>query len=995
MNDISEKKSQITVKTFDDQEFQVLDTEFPEFFIQEFCNLKLYSDLALYERYTSLINNMCVVLSEYSKPLAGKLTTLSFVGCSHGGYLPIKCSYGYDNVNVYIENEDIQIENLSVNIIKNNIKNINILSGLPSVKSVGNVIVYIRSANRIQQEIHTVPYETLIFNPIIFTQTQLILNTDKRDFTEDYFIYRLSDTNILIYIPNLFKDNFYREFHYYLSESIGPGNTTSESSELLLNYDNLVHLSMIVKNSGPQFEDFLLKNFNNFDRWTILDTGSTDNTIEIINKVLVGKKKGNLYQEPFINFRESRNRALELSGNECKYILILDDTYIIEGEFRKLLESIRSDQFATSYSFFIQSNDNEYTSNRLIKSYRNLRYIYKIHEAIQSKNNERTVILPIYRVKIFDVRSEYMEKRTLDRKKLDLKLLQEMIDEEPDDPRHFHYMAGTYSCIEDYEKCYEYHLKRINHPVEGFYQEKLDSYFEAARTAQYKLNKPWSECYPLYLKAWEMDKTRPDALYFIAIHYLNTNNRKLAFDYFKQAYDLGYPINSQYSLKPTLSFYFLPKLIVDLCYEFDDYLLGQNAAKLFLDHSEDRLCKNVEPFNYKDVMISWYNIFLYLNRMRKTEFPTIPEKKILCFVADGGFSKWTGKDILSKGVGGSETFIIEIARYIKKHTDFDVIVFCNCETEDVFEDVKYLHLSEFFVFMGNVKIHTCFISRFSEYIPVALKGNVDNVYFIAHDLTPSGLVIPMDPKIKQIFCLTEWHVQYFLNIFPTLKNITSVFNYGIDNNLFSPILESNKQIKKEKFRFIYSSFPNRGLLPLLQMWPKIIKKIPEATLNIHSDINGKWVNEVCQEQMKEIKKLLENYLVNPSISNTINYYGWTDKKTLAESWLSSEVWFYPCIFKETFCLTALEAALTKTFVVTTDLAALKNTVDNRGVLIPIESLDDVLTEKWQDNALEILFQSIYNKELKDKLIEKNYEWSLKMSWENQAVSFLDNFMDDK
>ena len=42
------------------------------------------------------------------------------------------------------------------------------------------------------------------------------------------------------------------------------------------------------------------------------------------------------------------------------------------------------------------------------------------------------------------------------------------------------------------------------------------------------------------------------------------------------------------------------------------------------------------------------------------------------------------------------------------------------------------------------------------------------------------------------------------------------------------------------------------------MWPKIKEVIPDATLNVYSDINGKWVNEVAKEQMIEIKKLINS-----------------------------------------------------------------------------------------------------------------------------------------
>jgi predicted O-methyltransferase YrrM len=119
----------------------------------------------------------------------------------------------------------------------------------------------------------------------------------------------------------------------------------------------------------------------------------------------------------------------------------------------------------------------------------------------------------------------------------------------------------------------------------------------------------------------------------------------------------------------------------------------------------------------------------------------------------------------------------------------------------------------------------------------------------------------------------------------------------------------------------------------------------------------------------------------------IHYHGWVDKKTLAQAWLASDIWFYPCIFMETFCLTALEAALTKTLVVSNDLAALQNTVGDRGVIIP----GDPMTKEWQDAALDKL--RLYfleaNAALYDTYRERNYEWASAMSWENRATKLID------
>ena len=184
----------------------------------------------------------------------------------------------------------------------------------------------------------------------------------------------------------------------------------------------------MVKNGGPQFETMLQQNMSIIDKWTILDTGSADDTLDIIKRMLVGKKKGELYEEPFINFRDSRNRLLDLAGTECKYTLMLDDTYVIEGDLRSFLNETRGDQMSDSYTLYIKSDDTLYGSNRVIKSDRKLRYIHKIHEVITDKNNIN-IVIPQEKAFIDDKRFDYMEKRTHDRKQLDLKLLYEEVDE--------------------------------------------------------------------------------------------------------------------------------------------------------------------------------------------------------------------------------------------------------------------------------------------------------------------------------------------------------------------------------------------------------------------------------------------------------------------------------------------------------------------------------------------------------------------------------------
>jgi hypothetical protein len=282
-------------------------------------------------------------------------------------------------------------------------------------------------------------------------------------------------------------------------------------------------------------------------------------------------------------------------------------------------------------------------------------------------------------------------------------------------------------------------------------------------------------------------------------------------------------------------------------------------------------------------------------------------------------------------------------------------------------------------------------------------------------LTPIGNVIPIDLKLKKIFCLTEWHVEHFTEIYPVFKNITVPFYYGIDVNNFIiketgekeeniDNIEKREKTVKVPHSFIYSSFPNRGLLELLKMWPKIYEHQPKASLHIYSDVNNNWSNQVEPQKMNNIRQLLQEYGANINETDTnetdinetdtngmnIYYHGWVDKKTLAKAWITADIWFYPCTFMETFCLTALEAAATKTLVITNNLAALQNTVGNRGVIIK----GDPMTEEWREKALKKVFKIMdkTNESLKNTLIEANYEWAMDLSWENRAKLLLDTYI---
>ena len=923
--------------------YHVKNDEFTKINHKEYINLKLYNDLGIFERLIGLIKKIKECFDE-------DVTFISY-DTTHGGFIPNNLITEFTTI--YICQDDTE----HITNIKKNIQNrLFICDSENNFSGINNI-----SLNISQEHI------------LLHDVTQCIFIT-KNKLQSNYLTkYSLQYSEYYLYVGLKKNALFTKIFQYYIKENN------------ILIFDNLINLCIMVKNGGPQFEQMLTANLNLIDNWTILDTGSTDNTIEIINNLLVGKKNGNLYQEPFINFKDSRNKLLELAGTKCKFNLMLDDTYIIKGNLREFLNEVRSDQYSNSFTLFIHNDDTKYGSNRITKSNSGLKYINKIHEVITEHNNIN-IVIPENRAYILDESYDYMKTRTMYRKQLDLKLLFEEIDENPNNPRTYYYLGQTYNQLKDYEKAFFYFMKRYEFSNSGFIQERIDAAFEAARIANFKLNKPWDECEQLYNNAFKMDESRPESLYFIGIHFYLENNYNKAYIYFKKAFEIGFPVHCQYSLKPTISFHFLPKFLCKICYCLNDYKLGLLSSEFYLQHN------NHTSEDYEEIL-SWHNIYKKLNMYSGPKIPKIHNKPILCFVADGGFYPWTGSNILTTGVGGSETYIIEMARYIKQNEFFDnIIVFCNTpeEKDEIFEGVNYQHLNKYYEFINNNYIHTCIVSRFSEYLPVTFSGFVENVYFVVHDLKPSGIVIPIDPKLKNIFCLTEWHSEYLSNIFPTLKHIIVPFYYGIDDSVdgFPNIQNNNIDQYKQKYKFIYSSYPNRGLLELLQMWREIYNFQPKSTLHIYSNIENEWSNRVEPDKMLKIKELLYSYLKQ---NIGVHYYGWVSKKELSKAWKTSQYWLYPCTFMETFCLTALEAAKSKTLAITNNLAALKNTVGNRGIIIE----GDPTTREWQEKTLKHIKELLTtdkNDYFYKEHIENNYNWALNLSWNNQANKLLNEYI---
>jgi glycosyltransferase involved in cell wall biosynthesis len=87
---------------------------------------------------------------------------------------------------------------------------------------------------------------------------------------------------------------------------------------------------MIVRDEEPVIERALVSARPFISTWVIVDTGSTDQTMEIVNRVM-GDMPGLLVERPWTNFGHNRSEALALCRGRMDWAVMMDADDTLEG----------------------------------------------------------------------------------------------------------------------------------------------------------------------------------------------------------------------------------------------------------------------------------------------------------------------------------------------------------------------------------------------------------------------------------------------------------------------------------------------------------------------------------------------------------------------------------------------------------------------------------------------------------------------------------------
>ena len=325
-------------------------------------------------------------------------------------------------------------------------------------------------------------------------------------------------------------------------------------------------LNMIVKNESKIIQRLLDSVVDTIDTYCICDTGSTDNTVELIQTYFQQKQiPGVVIHEPFRDFGYNRTYALEACTSVlAEYILLLDADMVFwknpDPNCRSLKQIIKETNMDAYYIF--QGNDTYYYKNvRLVRNNMGFTYWGVTHEYVKNPPNSGCAYqLDKSTVFIKDIGDGGAK---TDKFLRDIRLLEKGLEELPNNDRYLFYLANSYKDSNQYEKAIETYQKRID--VGGWIEEIWHSYFSMGKCWKQLGNMNNAIC--SWMNGYQAYPNRIENLFEIIEHYRYEGRNQLAYLFYAIA-------NRMRNEHPEREYLFMQKDIYDYRLDYELSIFG-------------------------------------------------------------------------------------------------------------------------------------------------------------------------------------------------------------------------------------------------------------------------------------------------------------------------------------------------------------------------------------------------------------------------------------
>lgn len=361
-----------------------------------------------------------------------------------------------------------------------------------------------------------------------------------------------------------------------------------------LEYNPILVVVLMVKNEAPVIKETLQPFIDaHIDSFLIFDTGSTDDTVAIVETFFKENDINHAYieQEPFIDFATSRNRALQLARErfpQAAFLLMPDAEWYMHNT-EGLLDFCKThchDKHNVYLVRILLNEQTDYYVPHLIRCNSSAHFVGAVHETI---NQPTRVKVPsnVY----FEWRpSQYGIDKSYQRWQRDKDLLLASYIKNPYDARTVFYLAQTYECLGELENAYTFYKLRAE--LNGWDEENFITYYRLGNVTERlthnneeKYN--WDLALHYYLEAFSIRPHRAEPLVKIAQHYLAIDNKVLCFLFARHAAELPYPNDDILFVEKDIYDYVRHDILGICAWYIDKFEIGEQAVRHALKTQPD------------------------------------------------------------------------------------------------------------------------------------------------------------------------------------------------------------------------------------------------------------------------------------------------------------------------------------------------------------------------------------------------------------------------
>ncbi len=340
----------------------------------------------------------------------------------------------------------------------------------------------------------------------------------------------------------------------------------------------LLSLLMIVRDERHALHKTLSSALPYVDRFTILDTGSTDSTPELIGEVSAKfGAVGRVFEEPFVDFAVSRNRCIELAAAEAEFFLTMDANDELRNGDALVAwcrrYRARTEPAYDSFLMRVQWNHEQFCMQRLFRSDAPCEYVGAVHEYLKTREPPVATVEGAY---IYHDR-QADEAASHARWLRDAALLERELSRDPGNARNLFYLAQTYACIGRYTDAFRYYTARARMGNDD--EETWQALYRRAELAERFLDVPWPQVEAMYVQAFRHTPVRAEPLVRIGRHYAAAQDPVKAYRCLRKACDMPVPAGARMTVDLELYEYGRWDLLGSVAWHVGRYDEGREAIR--------------------------------------------------------------------------------------------------------------------------------------------------------------------------------------------------------------------------------------------------------------------------------------------------------------------------------------------------------------------------------------------------------------------------------